>query len=208
MSLHISPRVHEWVLRQLKKNTTSQVAINAQALENLQKVVTGAQRELDSLLVQYTQPENADRRIISTEAYMKRKGELESGKKQAESKLADLSQRVKNFMQDTEERFNFAVTAAERFERGGYETRTEVFRNLGSNLKLLDRKVLMTEDNLDIFIRKANNEIRTLTVDPLEPEKSIDEYDKTGVVSPVISVLQGWKESNLRYFFWREESCP
>lgn len=192
MSLHISPRVHEWVLGQLKKNTTSQVAINAQALENLQKVVTGAQRELDSLLVQYTQPENADRSIISTNAYMKRKSELESGKKQAESKLADLSQRVKNFMQDTEERFDFAVTAAERFEQGGYETRTEVFRNLGSNLKLLDRKVLMTEDNLDIFIRKANNEIRTLTVDPLEPEKSIDEYDKTGVVSPVISVLQGY----------------
>lgn len=198
MSLHISPRVHEWVLAQLKKNTTSQVALNAQALENLQRAVTGAQRELDSLLVQYTQPENADRSIISTDAYMKRKGEVESGKQGAEAKLADLSQRVKNFMRDTEEKFDFAVTAVERFERGGYEVRTEVFRNLGSNLKLLDRKVLMTEDNLNIFIRKANSDIHALTSDPLEPEKSIDAYDKTGVVSPTISVLQAWKGSNLR----------
>lgn len=198
MSLHITPKVHEWVLGQLKKNTNTQVAINAQALENLQRNVAAAQRELDGLLVQYTQPENADRQIISTEAYMKRKGELEVAKRQAEEKLADLSQRVKNFMVDTEERFNFAVTAVDEFEHGGYEKRTEVFRKLGSNLKLLDRKVLMDEDNLDIFIRKANAKIQEYTVSPLEPEKSIDIYEKTGVVTPVISVLQGWKESNLR----------
>ena len=61
--------------------------------------------------MQYTQPENADRSIISTESYMKRKGELEAGKRQAEEKLADLSQRVSNFMKDTEEKFDFAVTA-------------------------------------------------------------------------------------------------
>ena len=56
----------------------------------------------------------------------------------------------------------------------------------------------MDEDNLNIFIRKANAEIRAITSDPLEPEKSIDIYNKTGFVSPVISTLQGRKESNLR----------
>lgn len=198
MSLHISPRVNEWVLKQLKKNTGNQIAINEQALENLQSNVVAIQKDLDALLIQYTQPENANRLIISTEAYMKRKGELEGQKKQAEEKLSDLSQKVKNFMHDTEEKFNFAVTAVEEFEHGGYEKRTEIFRNLGSNLKLLNRKVLMDEDNLNIFIRKANADIRALTSDPLEPEKSIDIYEKTGVVSPVVSILQGWKESNLR----------
>ena len=192
MSLNISPKVHEWVLKQLKENTEGQISINSQALTNLQKIVVSVQRELDSLLAQYTQPENARREIISTEAYMKRKSELEKGKDETEAKLADLSKNAKNFMRDTEAKFDFATEVVERFTLGDFETRTEIFRNLGSNLKLLNRKVLMTEDNLNIFIRKANSDIRAYTISPLEPEKSIDVYEKTGASTPVISILQGY----------------
>ena len=198
MSLNISPKVHEWVLKQLKENTDTQISINSQALTNLQKIVVSVQRELDSLLAQYTQPENARREIISTEAYMKRKSELEKGKDESEAKLADLSKNAKNFMRDTEAKFDFATEVVERFTLGDFETRTEIFRNLGSNLKLLNRKVLMTEDNLNIFIRKANSDIRAYTISPLEPEKSIDIYEKMGASTPVISILQGRKELNLR----------
>jgi hypothetical protein len=183
--------VSDWVLNQLKKNTQSQTAINSQALENLQKVVLNAQKELDSLLVQYTQSENRERQIISTEAYLKRKGELEGQRKAGEEKLADLQQRINNFMGDTEEKFNFAVTAAEKFNTGGYETRSTVFRNLGSNLELLDRKVLMNEDILHLFIREANKEIRTYTIDRLEPDKSIDMYEQYGARSQVYFTLRG-----------------
>jgi len=38
-------------------------------------------------------------------------------------------------MGDTEEKFDFAVTAPKRFNAGDYKNRTEVLRNLGSNLK-------------------------------------------------------------------------
>lgn len=192
MSLDISPKVHDWVLKQLKSNTEGQLAINVQALSNLQKVVMDIERELGGLLVQYTQADNSSRQIISTDAYMKRKTELEKGKEEAEGKLADLSQRAKNFMRDTEEKFDFATEVVERFTHGDFEARTEIFRNLGSNLKLLNRKVLMTEDNLNIFIRKANSDIRAYTISPLEPEKSIDVYEKTGRKNEVISILQGY----------------
>lgn len=201
-SLYISPRLNKWVLNQLKHKTGTQMAINDQALKNLQKVVHQSQRDLDSLLAQYTQPENIDRKIISTEAYMKRKGELEATKKKAESDLEDLSRKVRNFMLDTEEEFDFATTASEEFNNGGYEKRTEVFRKLGENLTLLNQKVLMDESKLHYFIRKANADIKTISADRLEPEKSIDIYEKTGVVTPVISTLQAWKESNLRWRFW------
>lgn len=206
MSLNISPKVHDWVLRQLKSNTEGQLAINTQALANLQKVVRDVESELGGLLVQYTQADNASRQIISTDAYMKRKTELEKGKEEAEGRLADLSQRAKNFMRDTEEKFDFATEVVERFTHGDFETRTEIFRNLGSNLKLLNRKVLMTEDNLNLFIRKANSDIRVYTISPLEPEKSIDVYEKTGQTNPVISTLQAWEGSNFRSRFWRPMS--
>ncbi len=191
MSLEIKPKVSEWVLKQLKNNTQGQIGINTQALKNLQRITLDVQKELDGLLVQYTQPDNRDRQIISTEAYMTRKKKLEKEKADSEGKLADLSQRIKNFMKDTEEKFNFAVMATEEFNTGDYEKRTTVFRNLGSNLKLLNRKVLMDEDYLHLFIRKANSDIKQYIVDRLEPEKSIDIYEQTGVVTPVISILRG-----------------
>lgn len=191
MSIEITPKVSDWVLKQLKTNTEGEIAINNQALLNLQKVVVGVQNELDGLLVQYTQSENVNREIISTEAYMKRKSKLDVDKERAEEKLADLSQRMKNFMGDTVDKFDFAVRASNEYNTGDFETRTTVFRNLGSNLKLLDRKVLMNEDILHLFIRKANAEIRTYTIDRLEPDKSIDIYEQVGHESQVISTLRG-----------------
>jgi len=190
MSLEISPRVSEWVLNQLRTNTDTQIAINAQSLANQQKTIAATQNDLDSLLIQYTQAENRDRQIISTEAYQRRKIALEKEKTEAEQRLLDLSQRVKNFMGDTEEKFDFAVTAPERFNKGDYEKRTEVLRNLGSNLKLQDKKVLMDQDILHLFIRKTNADIAILTNDTLEPEKSIDIYEKTGYETPVLSTLR------------------
>ena len=196
--LYVSPRLNKWILNQLKQKTGSQIAINDQALKNLQRIVSDSQRDLDSLLAQYTQPENIDRKIISTEAYMKRKGELEGAKKKAEVDLADLSNKQTNFMLDTEAEFDFATHACEEFNNGGIEKRTEVFRKLGKNLTLLNQKVLMDVSKIHYFIRKANADIKAITTDRLEPEKSIDIYEKTGVVTPVISTLQAWKESNLR----------
>ena len=190
-TLEISPRVEEWVLKQLKNNTQSQIVINDQAQTNLNKALEDTRKQLEGLLVQYTQPENSSREIISTEAYMKRKCELEKTITGIEEKLADLSQSRSNFMGDTEARFDFAVTAVEAFNNGNYETRTSIMRNLGSNLKLLDKKVLMDEDILHMFIRKANTSIREYTVDKLEPEKSIDLYEQTGVESQVFSILRG-----------------
>ncbi len=191
MSLEISVEVSEWVLNQLKDNTESQVAINNQALLNQQKIVTNSQNNLDSLLIQYTQPENRDRQIISTDSYLKRKVALEKEKGEAEERLSDLSQSAKNFMGDTEEKFDFAVTAYERFNGGDFETRTEVLRHLGSNLKLIGKKILMNQDILHLFISKANAEIRSITSNSLEPEKSLDIYKKTGYQTPVFSLLRG-----------------
>lgn len=191
-SLYVSPRLNKWIINQLKQKTGSQLALNDQALKNWQKVVLKSQRELDSLLVQYTQPENITHAIISTEVYTKRKGELEAEKKVAEKQLEDLSRKSQMFMQETEEEFDFATNAAEEFNNGGYEKRTEVFRKLGQNLTLQNQKVLIDESKLRYFIRKANADIKLATQGRIEPEKSLDVYDKTGVKDEVVSILQGY----------------
>jgi len=191
MSIELSPKVNDWVLKQLKTYIEGKVVVNNQALVSLQKVVLDAQKELDALLIQFTNSENRDRTIISTDEYMKRKNTLEQEKKVGEEKLADLSQGVKTFMTDVEEKFEFAVDAAGEFNTGDFETRTTIFRNLGSNLKLLDRKVLVNQHILYMFIKKANDDIRAITTDPLEPEKSIDMYEQYGARSQVYFTLRG-----------------
>ena len=106
-------------------------------------------------------------------------------------------------MESAEATFDFARTARMKFETGDYKVRTEIIRKLGLNLKLLDKKIWIKEDYPWLFIKKAKQELEVLQTQGLEPEKCIEEYEKTGVSNPVISTLQGYQDSNLDERFWR-----
>lgn len=66
-----------------------------------------------------------------------------------------------------------------------------IVAKLGSNLILKDGKIKIQQVYPWLFIKNANQALATLKSKGLEPEKSIDEYNKTGVVDEVISTLQG-----------------
>jgi hypothetical protein len=107
------------------------------------------------------------------------------------------------YKKDAEEKFNFAVTARERFNTDDYALKTEIIRELGSNLFLKDGKITVQQEYPWLFMQKANRKLAVLKEQGFEPEKSIDEYEKTGTSNAVISTLQARKESNLRQGFWR-----
>ena len=106
-------------------------------------------------------------------------------------------------MDEAEEKFNFAVTARQKFYDGDFFKKTEIVAKLGSNLILKDGKITIQQEYPWLFIKKANKKLATLKAQGFEPEKSIDAYEKTGVVDEVISTLQGQEDSNLRQRFWR-----
>ena len=202
-SIELAPRLEEWVLKQLKKQLDKDLPVQDDTRRNLQRRLDRTQAELNSLLAEYTSPENANRELIEPEEYQARKIALKKSRKKIEDDLAKLLKNNDSLMDEAEEKFNFAVTARQKFYDGDFFKKTEIVAKLGSNLILKDGKITIQQEYPWLFIKKANKKLATLKAQGFEPEKSIDAYEKTGVVDEVISTLQGQEDSNLRQRFWR-----
>lgn len=195
-SVYISPKLEQWLLKKIKEKWESDQDFYTKNTENHRKNYDSCQSKLDALLASYTDPANSDKGVISTEEYLQRKKEILSERKHFEGLLVDNKKAHDNSMNDVEEAFSFATRARLEFEKGNLEKKTSVARQIHSNLFFKDGKIRINEDNLLLKLKRTNEKISTFSTDPLEPEKSIDLYEKTGVVTPIISTLQGRKESN------------
>ena len=201
--LTISPKVVSWILDQLQKRSESQLKINTQSMKNLQSIVDRSQAELETLLKQFTSPENADYSLIGPDEYRYAKKQIIEKKENAETKLVDMKQQSDSTYEVIESAFNFAVTARDKFEKGDYQTKTDIIRYLGSNLVLKDRKIIIHQRYPWLFTKKVSESLQNLRSQGLEPEKSIDLYEKNGIEDLAISTLQGYQDSNLDGVFWR-----
>ncbi|PIY80636.1 MAG: hypothetical protein COY80_01945, partial [Candidatus Pacebacteria bacterium CG_4_10_14_0_8_um_filter_42_14] len=195
--LTISPKVVSWILNQLQKRSESQLKINTQSMKNLQSIVDRSQAELETLLKQFTSPENADYSLIGPDEYRNAKKQIIEKKENAETKLVDMKQQSDSTYEVIESAFNFAVTARDKFEKGDYQTKTDIIRYLGSNLVLKDRKIIIHQRYPWLFTKKVSESLQNLRSQGLEPERSIDLYEKNGIEDLAISTLQGYQGSNL-----------
>ena len=202
-SIYISPRLEEWLLKKItEKNNQEQLSYSV-THESIQKRFNECQKKLDSLLSSYTDPANINKDIISSEEYVQQKNKILEERKQFEVLLQDNQKSRDNGMSDIEEAFSFATRARREFEKGDFEQKTTVVRQIRSNLYYKNGEIRIDPDNLLLLLKDTNTKMKALTDDTLEPEKSIDLYEENGVETPIISLLQGRKESNLRQRFWR-----
>ena len=205
-SIKMSPRAIEWTLKQIQKQNQTTFHSQDQIRINLEANLNQKQAEIDSLLASYTEPANKNRDLISPEEYQARRTKLIGERSAIEAKLKDCLANSDIYHQEVVRKFNFSVTAYRRFNKGSYRVKSEIIHELGSNLILKDRKISVANENLFVFIKKAKQKLDVLKAQGLEPEKSIDAYEKTGVVDEVISTLQAHQDSNLDEGFWRP-SC-
>lgn len=202
-SLQLSEKVSEWVLQQLAKKHKEEFITRDQARRNFEVAIKKVQDKLDALLTIYASPENLNHDLISTEEYQKRKQQLQDERSDSERNLSRLSEDADHYMVECEKTFDFAITAKERFDNGDAMLKTEIIRELGSNLILENQKVTIDQDYPWLYIRKAKQEIDELKSQGLEPDKSIDTYEKTGVSDQVIISMQGRRDLNPHGVFWR-----
>lgn len=202
-SIELGPKTEEWVLKQLGKQNKSQISTQDQARKNLLKNFDRKQEEIDALLTSYSSPENKNHDFIEPEEYLAKKKKLKQEKKIIEAKIKDNAGQSDIHTKAVEEKFNFAVTARKKFENGSPVEKTDIITDLGSNLILKDGIITIQQEYPWLFIQRANQELAILKSKGLEPEKSIDEYEKTGASDEVISCLQGQGESNPHQRFWR-----
>ena len=201
--IEIAPKTETWILKQLKKISEEEINSKKQIRNNLQSIVNNTQAKIDSLFIEYTSPANSKHELISPEEYKINRDKLKKEQKENEEKLADINQQADMFMKEAENKFNFARIAKSEFQFGNFKKKTEIIRQLGSNLILKDKKITINQEYPWLFIKKTNQKLSTLKHKGFEPEKSIDLYEKNGYIDEVISTLQGGKESNPHQRFWR-----
>ena len=98
-------------------------------------------RQLDSLVLKYTAPENETGELISADEFKKFKGNLVKQKIELDQWIANQATEKDRWLELTERTFNFAKYARYHFANGDREMRRSVFAALGSYLYLADQKI-------------------------------------------------------------------
>ena len=119
--------------------------------------------------------------MLSDEEYGKQRFLLLKDKASLEELLRDAGHRVEQWLKLSEETFEFACMARERFSKGDPKTKKEILLAIGSNLTLKDKK-LCIEAKKPFFI--------------LENSLSSNEHEHSKIEPETIRLSQGQKKHN------------
>ncbi|HPC30796.1 MAG TPA: hypothetical protein PK862_02595, partial [Candidatus Pacearchaeota archaeon] len=102
-----------------------------------QKTLNETQKQIDNLVkMRY-------RELINDEEYLKEKEILQQDINKLRMEIKETEERADNWIELTEQVFEFAVNARDRFINGDIETKKSIINGLGSNWVLMDGKVSM-----------------------------------------------------------------
>src|ERR1035437_3447524 len=166
--IQISERFKDWAIKYLhelhEKESTSRNDI-IQAQQNAYRACLG---QIDNLVKLKTSSSNSDGSLLSDEEYGKQRLLLLKEKAGLEELLRDAGHRVLQWLKLSEETFEFACAARERFSKGDPKTKKEILLAIGSNLTLKDKK-LCIEARKPFFILEnslSSNERENSTLEP------------------------------------------
>ena len=181
-NLKISPELSRWCIDNLihldhndKKNEYERK--EAWVREKEQK-----EKQLKNLVMMRANEQLTD------DEYNLQRGLLKTEIDRIEVILGDTGEDSRKSLEDAKKLFDLAVGIVETFRSGTFEDKQEVLSTLGSNLKLKEKKVNITNKKLVSII--VNGLLQARQVNPrFEPEKCEADKDKTDVFTSVCPTL-------------------
>lgn len=140
--INISPEFMQWAIKQIKKMNDQEKDFREDVVESVKRSHDLCRQKLDNLLQLKISPDNSDGSLLSDDDYKRQKKALEDELKGIEQQLNTTDNRMLQAMDDAVKAFNFAVYAQEKYNDGDTKTKRDIFRGLGLNFWLKDRKVL------------------------------------------------------------------
>ncbi len=199
-ALTISDEFRNWAIKYLHEIRKTQAKANEKGIENKQKELTRIIKQLDSLLLKYTAPENSDGNLISSDEYQALKTRLIKQKLALESDLTDQGKQINEWVELSERTFNFARYASIHFNNGDMETKRAIFACLGSHLIIKNQKLSIDLHPMfeTIFENKNKAETEIIKVITSKISDNIGQFMEFLVNCPS---LRRRKDSNLREDF-------
>jgi hypothetical protein len=133
-----------------------------------QKAYARCVQQLDNLVILLTAPDNADGSQLSKPEYTVRRATLLKEKLTLEELLRDTGKRVEQQLKLSEQTFEFACSAQERFANGDAMVKKEMIATFASNLTLTD-KMLSVQAKKPYFILEQSLAATNFQTTPIEP---------------------------------------
>ena len=139
--ISISEKFLHWAVKYLNEVRTCQAQAQEASIETKQAEYREVVKQLDTLLLKFSRPENEDGQIISDNEYQAVKSRLLARKASLEAELKFQGEEVEKWVELSEKTFNFARYARYHFKNGDMDTKRAVLASLSSNLELTNRKI-------------------------------------------------------------------
>lgn len=144
-----------WAIEVLKEQNQLEVHDRDTILKNQQSNYQKIIQSINNLINIYVSPENIDRSLLSDEEYKNQKNNLVREKSRLEGELKNIGERVNDWVELSEKTFHFATYAKIWFEKGDFETKTDILRALGQNFVLLNGKLTIELQEPYLMIKNA-----------------------------------------------------
>ena len=130
----------DWALRELKKSNSREFEDRDMIVKNIQNAHNEVDKKIKILL---------DTKLdgdITQDEYKEKKKELLKEKAEIKEKMGDVDNRLESWMRTIEDTMDFSQRARHQFKYGDKQIRRELIREIGSNLKLYNKKALFDSE--------------------------------------------------------------
>jgi len=141
--LTIPEKFKDWAIRCLHEVRKDEAKSGEQTVVAKHRRYENIIKQVDSLLLKYTSPENTENQLITEEEYTRLRSVLLKEKNELETELNATGDKIEEWLELSERTFNFARYARTWFAQGDLETKRAIFACLGSHLILKDKKVFI-----------------------------------------------------------------
>lgn len=192
--IQISAKLKDYCLKYLRELHERESAAQSAIVEAQRKALQECVQKLENLITLRTSPSNADGSQISDEEYGQRRGKLLKEKAALEELLRNAGDRIEQQLKLSQETFEFAHIARERFIQGDTETKKAMLATIQSNLTLVDRKLRIEAKEPFYLLEKSKTGLisENQAIEPEEVGLLQGRNRPSVVVSP--NVLAGLNE--------------
>lgn len=182
----LDPDFRDWAVRILRENYQEEIDKQNELIQETVQSAENIERELDVLI---------DLRIgnnITEEKYLQKKAEKEAQLIRMKDKKKQLETGADNWLNQLEERLDFAVTALARFQTKDIQEQKLICKHFGWNWTLKDKKLII--DKLEWFehIKEYGNAVEN-RFGRLEPKKTFEKYGEKAsleILRPIVRRLR------------------
>ena len=137
---------------------------------SLQSAYDSSQTRLVNLSREFTSPLNSKYELYTPEEFRKQKAEIVADRDRLEKEMGGTKEKLDRDLETTERVFTFCAFAQRQFNTDDLQKKRTIFSTIGSNLKLMDKKLSVERLHPYILIENELKSQRAL-YSTLEPKK-------------------------------------